>query len=116
NEAFLSTPRRQQRLAGLPVASVRVLSSGKMKSLKALTALLGRSAFISDSHLEQLRSDCAERGLDVDRALRETDLSTTMEGLYVKVEEDGVVQARYKFIRRGFLTAVLNAEGHWLNR
>ena len=116
NETFLSTPRRQQLFTGLPIASVHVLSSGKIKSLEAITALLGHSAFISDSHLERLRSDCTERALDVDRALRETDPSTTMEGLYVKIEEDGIVQDRYKFIRRGFLTAVLNAEGHWLNR
>jgi hypothetical protein len=34
----------------------------------------------------------------------------------VKVEERGVVVGRYKYIRSGFLTAVLSAEGHWLSR
>jgi hypothetical protein len=39
-----------------------------------------------------------------------------MEGLYVKVEEDGQVVGRYKYVRVNFLTAVFAAEGHWLNR
>jgi hypothetical protein len=42
--------------------------------------------------------------------------SEQMEGLYIKVEEEGVVKARYKFVRASFLTAIKNAEGHWLNR
>jgi hypothetical protein len=113
---FLSTPRRREMLEGLPIVSVRVLHEGVVRSLKELKGMVGRSAFISDDHLATLREECRWRGLDVERVLRETDGSTTMEGLYVKVEEDGVVKERYKFIRSSFLTAVLNAEGHWLSR
>ena len=47
---------------------------------------------------------------------RETDPSGHMEGLYVKVEKDGQVIGRYKYIRAAFLQAVFAAEGHWLNR
>ena len=32
------------------------------------------------------------------------------------IEEDGFVTERYKYIRPDFLTAVVAAEGHWLNR
>lgn len=115
-DEFLSTPRRQELLTGLPIVSVRVLSTGKLKSLRRLTDLIGPSACISGKHIERLRTSCAERRLDIERALRETDTSDTMEGLYVKIEENGTVTGRFKFIRAGFLTAVLNAEGHWLNR
>jgi hypothetical protein len=39
-----------------------------------------------------------------------------MEGLYIKVEEDGIVQERYKYVRASFLTTILQSETHWLNR
>lgn len=113
---FLNTPRRQELLAGLPVVSVLVLFSGKLKRMKELTGLAGPSRFIRPGHLERLREECRRRGLDAERAIRETDPSTDMEGLYVKVEEDGQVVGRYKYIRAAFLQAVFAAEGHWLNR
>ena len=113
---FLSTPRRRDMLQGLPVVSVRVLHEGPVRTLNQLKEMVGRSASISDDHLATLREDCDRRGLDPERILRETDPSTTMEGLYIKVEQDGIVKERYKFIRATFLTAVLNADGHWLTR
>jgi hypothetical protein len=39
-----------------------------------------------------------------------------MEGLYVKWECDGAVAGRYKWVRPGFSTAVLDSGTHWLNR
>ncbi len=113
---FLDTPRRQTLLAGLPIVSVRVLHRGALPSAERLAALCGPSHFITLGHLERLRAVCTERGLDTTRALREADPGVTMEGLYIKVEEDGVVRDRYKYIRGSFLTTVLNAEGHWLDR
>jgi len=113
---FLDTPRRHALLAGLPVVSVRVLHSGALPSAERLAALCGPSGFIALGHLERPRVICMERGLDVARALRETEPSVAMAGLYIKVEEDGVVQERYKYIRDSFLTTMLNAEGHWLDR
>ncbi len=113
---FLDTLRRHALLAGLPVVSVRVLHSGALPSAERLAALCGPSHFIAPGHLERLQALCLERGLDAARARRETDPGVTMEGLYIKVEEDGVVRDRYKYIRSSFLTTVLNAEGHWLDR
>ena len=113
---FLSTKRRQELLAGRPIISVRVLHEGPLPSLKSLKAFIGHSAFISGNHLDRLREKASKLKLDVDRAIKETDFSTDMEGLYVKVEEEGLVKGRYKYIRREFLTAVLQAEGHWQNR
>jgi len=39
-----------------------------------------------------------------------------MEGLYVKVEEEGVVRGRYKYVRASFLQAVFASESHWMDR
>ncbi len=113
---FLDTERRRELLADVPMVSVRVLRTGAVKSLEDLTSLIGGSAFISRGHRERLYEIAVEEGLDGERVLRETDDSTDMEGLYVKVEEDGVVKERYKYVRAEFLNAVVRAEGHWLNR
>lgn len=113
---FLSTPRRIELLRGLPIVSVRVLFSGRLTSYKETISLLGTSAFISDEYLEKLTKQSAKLELPEQQVRKETDMSRSMEGLYIKVEEDGVVKERYKFIRSGFLTTVLESESHWLNR
>lgn len=115
-DAFLSTPRRRELLAGLPISSVRVLHEGPLLRARDLVAMIGESAFISDDHLDRLRQQCEQLGLDGDQVLRETDQSPIMEGLYIKAEQDGVVTGRYKYIRASFLAAVVAAEGHWLNK
>ena len=46
----------------------------------------------------------------------QTDPTNLMEGLYIKVEENGRVTGRFKLIRNSFLTAVIDSESHWLNR
>ena len=117
---FLDTPRRAALLAELPVISVRVLHRGPLMSHTALTRLVGPSAFIRPGHLDRLRRACHDPGsplgCDAERAVRETDPSTLMEGLYIKVEEGGVVAARYKYVRADFLATVLDAGSHWLDR
>lgn len=115
-QEFLSSDRRQKLLAGLPLVSVPIVFEGKLKSPKELTKLLAHSHFIQPGHLERLRQICQERELDYERARKETDNSELMEGLYIKVEEGGIVPARYKYVRASFLTAIKQAEGHWLNR
>jgi len=115
--AFLSTVRRRKLLRHAPfISSVRVLHEGPLASLAALRALIGRSAFIAPDHRAQLHEAALAAGLDPAQALRETDPSGLMEGLYVKVEEDGVVTGRYKFIRAGFLQTVLDSGSHWMDR
>jgi len=114
---FLSTERRRERLRDAPfVSSVRVLHSGQLASRTALQALIGPSTFIATDHRSNLRDAALTAGLDPDEALRETDPSGLMEGLYIKVEADGVVTGRYKFIRAGFLQTVLDSGSHWMDR
>jgi len=114
--AFLDTARRRLLLQGLPIVPVRVLLDGSVRALGELTRLVGPSAFITPDHLERLATICVARGIDAATALRETDPSMTMEGLYIKVEEGGVVVDRYKYVRPSFRVTTLDSGGHWLDR
>ena len=113
---FLSTARRRGLLLGAPVTSVPVLAERPFRRKEELTALVGRSQFKTDAWRGRLAETARARELDVDRVLRETDPSDEMEGLYVKVEEDGRVVGRYKWVRRSFLTSVVDSGTHWLAR
>ena len=55
-------------------------------------------------------------GLDVERQVRETDASDTMEGLYIKIEENGQVIDRLKYVRASFTQTVDVSQTHWLDR
>lgn len=114
---FLSTARRRELLHRLPfVVSVRVIYEGTIDTLQSLQRLVGPSFFIKREQRPLLARLCAEREMDLARVLAETDTSGLMEGLYLKVEEKGVVQERYKYVRNGFLQAVFASESHWMDR
>lgn len=70
---FLATPQRAALLEGLPVRSVPVLAAQAFSSLAEVLALLGQSTASSTG--------------------------VPMEGLYLKVEEDGRVVERYKWVQ-----------------
>ncbi len=114
---FLSTTRRHKLLEDFPVKSVSVLFEGSMNNLAQLEKLVDASLFITQgAHLERFTDVCKIQNLNSERALKETDPTSLMEGLYIKVEEDGVVKERYKYIRASFLQSVASAQGHWLDR
>ena len=114
--AFLDTPSRRAKLAGTPVVSVPVLRSGSFASLGELTGLVGPSTVRTPAWRESLRAAATKAGTDPDRALAETDSGDDMEGLYVKDETGGTVAGRYKWVRAGFLQAVLDSGSHWADR
>ena len=114
---FLSTERRRLLLqSALFIASVPVLSTGSYAAPDSLRELIGPSRWIAPDHREQLADAAREAGLDPAQALAESDPSGLMEGLYIKIEEDGVVTDRYKYVRRGFLQTVLDSGSHWADR
>ena len=115
-DRFLDTPARHALLAELPVAHVPVLFDGALRSREAMLALLGHSLYISDEHIAHLRQAAHREGQDEERICRETDSSTDMEGLYIKVEEGGEVTQRVKFVRQSFLQTVDASQTHWLER
>jgi len=115
-EGFLSTAARRAALAGSPVASVPVLWQGVLDQPSMLPGLVSRSLYKSTGWRDALDDAARAAGIDPERARRETDPSDDAEGLYLKVEEGGVVVERYKWIRASFLTSVIDSGSHWLAR
>ena len=115
-DTFLDTPRRAELLRGLPLVPVKVLFSGKLDDEAQLRAMLGPSNFVTPQAPEALHAAALRLRLDPAQVLAQSDVTGLMEGLYVKVEEDGVVAERLKFVRRDFVTRVEQSEGHWQER
>ena len=116
DDVFLSTRRRNELLKGTPIESVLVLKDGTFGSLDELKSLVVDSHFKSASWKENLIRTAVERGIDQEIVLKQTDMHTTMEGLYIKVEDDDRVLQRLKWVRPTFLNSILDSEGHWLDR
>ena len=114
---FLDTPTRKTFTEKMGiVCSVYVLGEGIYKSKKQILSYIGNSKFITDKHIDVLRALAVRQGIDVERAVAETEQSTLMEGLYIKVEEDGIVKDRMKFVRAAFLQCVFDSQSHWQSR
>ncbi|AGX41859.1 RNA ligase family protein [Clostridium saccharobutylicum] len=114
---FLSTKKRREILNGHDfITSVLVLYEGKLNKLKELTSFLGKSNFKSENCKEVLRKQCDELKLSYDIAVKQTDISDLMEGLYIKVENKDEVIDRFKYVRSSFLNTILDSETHWVNR
>jgi hypothetical protein len=116
NGTFLSTARRQDLLAGLPINSVPILHTGPLNSLRALTAFAGPSTCRTSHWRDALATAAQGSGVDPERAAAETDLNEQMEGLYLKIESETEVLERYKWVRPTFLTAILDSGSHWMDR
>lgn len=113
---FLDTPSRRALLAPLPVVPVPVLGEGVYTEPETVLNLLGPSRYKTGEHLAHLREDARQLGLDEERQCRETDRSDLMEGLYIKIEEEGQVAERVKFVRASFSQTVDASQSHWLDR
>ena len=113
---FLDTLSRHQLLAELPICTVPVLAASTFGSIEEILKYLGDSNYISDHHIEHVREDAEKLGLDADRVCRETDASRTMEGIYIKVEENGEVVDRMKYVRASFLQTKETPQTQWLDR
>ena len=100
---FLDTPSRGALLSGSGIVSVPLLYRGSYTSEKKILGLISCSAYITEGHRENLRLTAESLGLDSLEILSETDSSGLAEGLYIKVEEDGYVRERMKYVRHGFV-------------
>lgn len=113
---FLSTHRRRELLAGCPIESVLVLHEGTVASLYEFTGMITRSHFITPDRDRNLARAALDAGCAPADVVAHTDPSMRMEGLYVKVEEDGRVVARHKYVRSSFTNSITEQDEHWLNR
>lgn len=115
-DIYLDTPSRRKLTEKLPIASVPVLAEGRFTDKEKLLSYLGDSCYKTNDHIAHLRQAAQDAGVDVERTLRETDPSPTMEGLYIKLEENGQVAERVKFVRASFHQCVDQSGSHWLDR
>lgn len=116
-ERFFSTRKRREFLSSAPfIQSVRVLTAGYYESLEEIEKWIGPSLFISKEQEQTFRTQCKKSGVAPELAIRQTDLTGIMEGIYIKVEDGDYVTDRLKFVRGSFLNTILDSESHWANR
>lgn len=116
-DCFLSTPRRHALLAGAPVLPVPVLYAGPMPARPALLWQLVRPSLAkSTTWRERFADTVAREGLPLDLCRQQTDPSDQAEGLYIKVEDDQRVLARYKLVRPDFVQTILDSGSHHQRR
>lgn len=113
---FLGTPERHAMLAGLPIVSVAVLWQGRPTRLKQITSLVTPSLFKSENWRESLARAAGVAGVAPEVAAHQSDREDVMEGLYIKIEANGEVVDRLKWVRASFLSAIQDAGDHWLDR
>ena len=111
---FLDTPTRQKMLNGTGIFSAPVLAQKSFKSKNEILALLQKSAYVSPDFEQNLKNACAVAGVDYEQVLKETDLTPLMEGLYIKVESDGAVTKRAKFVRNNYKQII--TQGRWIDK
>ena len=117
NGTFFSTKKRQEMLKTAPfIQSVRVLSQGVYKNSSEIAKWIGPSLFISENPEKSLSEQCKKSGVNLEQTMRQTDLSGTMEGIYIKVEDGDFVTDRLKLVRGSFLNTILDSESHWASR
>lgn len=114
---FLCTRRRHEMLQGTPVLSAPVLYEGPMPTNpKLLWKLVYRSLAKTRAWKQHFESTVQREGLPLDLCWRQTDKSDRSEGLYLKIEDDDQVLARYKLVRHDFIQAILDSGSHHAHR
>ncbi len=113
---FLDTDTRHLMLKDTGIFSVPVLAGGVFHGKKEILKHLDRSLYITDNHLDALREECERLGLDYTAILAETDETPLAEGLYIKLEENGRVTDRMKFVRSGYTQTAAVPDGEWRHR
>jgi hypothetical protein len=111
---FLDTPSRRALLGPLTaIHSVKVLADGIAGGLGHPTRLVGRSAFKSDNWHHAARVAAERSGQVPDDVMARIDSSDLAEGVYGKVEEDGEVRLRFKWVRPDFVRSIVESGRHW---
>lgn len=112
-ELFLSTEARRAVLVGAPVLAVPVLYQGLAPpKLSDLMSLIGPSLAKSGVWRSAFEAVVEREGFNLQKAWKMADKSDLMEGLYIKVEEDGRVVDRLKLVRSDFVQAIIDADQH----
>lgn len=112
-QVFLSTDARRLLLGAAPVLPVPVLYAGPAPArLADLLHLVQPSLARSRDWRAAFEGVVQREGLDLARCWAQADKSDLAEGLYIKVEDEGTVSGRYKWVRGDFVQAILDANMH----
>lgn len=112
-QVFLSTAARAVLLGEAPVLPVPVLYAGiAPPRLADLKACIRFSLAKTARWRQDFEATVEREGLDLAKCWAQADKSDLAEGLYIKVEQDGVVTARYKWVRSDFVQAILDSKMH----
>ncbi len=114
NKKYLDTETRHKMLKGSPIISVPVLSKGCFNKMEDVLKYLGDSNYITKDHKNNLDIEVEKNNLRKEDTIYND--STLMEGLYIKVEENGKVIDRMKYVRYSFYQSVQESDSHWLDR
>jgi len=110
---FLSTAARAALLGDAPVLPVPVLYAGLApRKMDDLLAMLKPSLAKTVHWKRDFEAVVRREGHDLARSWGQADKSDLAEGLYIKVEEEGVCVARYKWVRSDFVQAILDSQVH----
>lgn len=112
-EVFLSTAARRALIGETPVLPVPVLYAGPAPArLADLLRMVRPSLARAGDWRADFEATVQRAGLDLAKCWAQADKSDLAEGLYIKVEEDGQVIQRYKWVRHDFVQAILDADMH----
>ncbi|MCV9963545.1 RNA ligase family protein [Pararhizobium sp. BT-229] len=111
---FLDTPGRRELMSALPTLhSVRVMAEGAAVTLGHPSKLVGPSAFKSPDWRLSAAEAASRARLSAEAFMARIDTSDLAEGIYGKVEENGEVTLRFKWVRPEFVSGIVSGGRHW---
>lgn len=108
---YLTTHERNILTKNLPIKSVPVLERRKFKNINDILSLITISNYKTENWKENLKKSCDFVNDNYEKRLLAIDNSNLMEGLYIKVETNDVIN-RCKYVRNSFKQIVDNSS-HW---
>jgi hypothetical protein len=109
---FLSTDRRRALLEGLPIHSVPVLYQGHA-GRDHPSSLVAAPLFRSPGWKATAAASASRAGVEPAAFLARVADNGLAEGVYGKIEEDGTVVARFKWVRPDFVSGIVEGGRHW---
>ena len=93
-----------------------VLASGKFDRLEQVLSYITNSKYKTENCEQNLLNTINLLNLNQEECLKETDTSPLMEGIYIKVEENGIVTDRMKYVRYSFTQPTSVTSSEWFDK
>jgi hypothetical protein len=111
---FLDTPRRQELFWPLGlISSVSVLAEGIGETVGHPSHCVGPSVFKSATWRQSAVLAASRAGVSPEAFMARIDPTDLSEGVYGKVEENGEVVLRFKWVRPDFVSSIITSGRHW---